>query len=267
MPFMVDSSKWSVIEAGLKCLQGKGIANSISLKEGEEDFLAKAREDPALRRRASSSWRSTRQGQAETVDRKVAICRRAYDLLTRKAGWDPTDVVFDPNILAIATGIEEHSAFAKQLHRGHAHHQGRLPRREGLRRRQQPLVLVPRQQPRARGDALGVPLPRHQGRHGHGHRQRRADRRLRGHPQGAARARGGRPLRPPPDATERLVTLAETVKGQGKKKELDLAWRDAPVEQRLTARARARHRRLHRGRRRGGAAEARRGRSTSSRGR
>src|SRR5258708_4621587 len=112
IPFMVDSSKWSVIEAGLKCLQGKGIANSISLKEGEDDFLAKARK---IRRYGAGVvvMAFDEQGQAETVERKVSICRRAFDLMTKRGGWDPTDIVFDPNILAIGTGIEEHAAFAR----------------------------------------------------------------------------------------------------------------------------------------------------------
>src|SRR5262249_26871819 len=112
IPVMVDSSKWTVIEAGLKCLQGKGIANSISLKEGEADFLAKA---STLRRYGAGVvvMAFDETGQAETVERKVSICRRAYDLLVKKGGWDPTDVVFDPNILAVATGIEEHAAFAR----------------------------------------------------------------------------------------------------------------------------------------------------------
>ena len=104
IPFMVDSSKWTVIEAGLKRLEGKGIANSISLKEGERDFLDKAKR---IRRYGAGVvvMAFDEQGQADTVDRKVAICRRAFDLLTTRAGWDPTDIVFDPNILAIATGI------------------------------------------------------------------------------------------------------------------------------------------------------------------
>ncbi len=111
IPVMVDSSKWSVIEAGLKCLQGKGIANSISLKEGEEDFLAKAAK---IRRYGAGVvvMAFDEKGQAETVERKVGICRRAYDLLLAQ-GWAATDIVFDPNILAIGTGIEEHAAFAR----------------------------------------------------------------------------------------------------------------------------------------------------------
>src|SRR5437762_2557184 len=111
VPFMIDSSKWSVIVAGLKCVQGKPVVNSISLKEGEEEFLKKA----SLVRRYGAGvvvMAFDEQGQADTCDRKVAICRRAYRLLTERAGFDPRDIIFDPNVLAIATGLEEHNAYA-----------------------------------------------------------------------------------------------------------------------------------------------------------
>src|SRR5438445_13967 len=112
LPIMVDSSRWSVIEAGLKCLQGKGIVNSISLKEGEEPFLEHAR---LIRRYGAGVvvMAFDERGQAETVERKVAICERAYRLLVDQAGFAPGDIVFDPNVLAVATGIEEHAGFAK----------------------------------------------------------------------------------------------------------------------------------------------------------
>src|SRR5262245_65846531 len=95
---MVDSSKWSVIEAGLKCVQGKPVVNSISLKEGEADFLAKAAH---IRRYGAGVvvMAFDEQGQADTIARKVAICQRAYRLLVDRAGFDPTDIIFDPNIL------------------------------------------------------------------------------------------------------------------------------------------------------------------------
>ena len=111
VPIMIDSSKWTVIEAGLKCVQGKSIVNSISLKEGEEDFLDKAR---LIRRYGAGVvvMAFDEQGQAETAERKVSICKRAYDLLTQEVNFDPSDIIFDPNILAIATGIEEHNPFA-----------------------------------------------------------------------------------------------------------------------------------------------------------
>jgi len=111
IPVMIDSSKWSVLEAGLKCVQGKGIVNSISLKEGEADFLHKA---SVIQRYGAAAvvMAFDEQGQADTVERKVAICQRAYALLTGRAGWDPADIIFDPNVLAIATGLEEHSNYA-----------------------------------------------------------------------------------------------------------------------------------------------------------
>ncbi len=108
IPVMIDSSKWTVIEAGLKCVQGKGIANSISLKEGEADFLKKAR----LVQRYGAGvvvMAFDEVGQADTTERKVEICQRAYRLLTERAGFEASDIIFDPNILAIATGLEEHA--------------------------------------------------------------------------------------------------------------------------------------------------------------
>ena len=110
VPVMLDSSKWEVIEAGLKCVQGKSIVNSISLKEGEEPFLAHARK---LRRYGAAAviMAFDEQGQADTVERRVAICARAYRLLTGTVGFPPEDIIFDPNIFAVATGIEEHNAY------------------------------------------------------------------------------------------------------------------------------------------------------------
>jgi 5-methyltetrahydrofolate--homocysteine methyltransferase len=111
VPVMVDSSRWSVIEAGLRCLQGKGIVNSISLKEGEEVFLEQARK--VMRYGAAAVVMAfDEQGQADTCERKVAICTRAYRLLTDELGFPPEDIIFDPNIFAIATGIEEHDGYA-----------------------------------------------------------------------------------------------------------------------------------------------------------
>ena len=111
VPVMVDSSKWEVIEAGLKCLQGKGIVNSISLKEGEEKFLHQAK----LVRRYGAAvvvMAFDERGQADTFERRVAVCQRAYDLLTRMAGFPPQDIIFDPNVLTVGTGMEEHANYA-----------------------------------------------------------------------------------------------------------------------------------------------------------
>ena len=111
LPIMIDSSKFSVIEAGLKCVQGKCIVNSISLKEGEESFLKQAK---LVRRYGAAAvvMAFDEVGQADTVERKVSICKRAYDLLIQKVGFIPEDIIFDPNIFAVATGIEEHNDYA-----------------------------------------------------------------------------------------------------------------------------------------------------------
>ncbi|MBK6571390.1 MAG: methionine synthase [Saprospiraceae bacterium] len=111
VPVMVDSSKWKVIEAGLKCLQGKSVVNSISLKEGEESFLYQARK---VRNYGAAVvvMAFDEEGQADTIKRKVEICKRAYDLLIQRVGFPPEDIIFDPNIFAVATGIEEHNEYA-----------------------------------------------------------------------------------------------------------------------------------------------------------
>jgi len=110
VPVMIDSSKWSIIEAGLKCLQGKSVVNSISMKEGEEQFLEQAR----LAQRYGAAvvvMAFDETGQAETFKQKVDVCQRAYDLLTEQIGFDPEDIIFDPNIFAVATGIEAHARY------------------------------------------------------------------------------------------------------------------------------------------------------------
>ena len=111
VPIVVDSSKWSILEAGLKCVQGKGIVNSISLKEGEEVFREQAR---TVRRFGAAVivMAFDEEGQADTLERKVEICRRAYRILTEEVGFPPEDIIFDPNIFAVATGIEEHDGYA-----------------------------------------------------------------------------------------------------------------------------------------------------------
>lgn len=111
LPIMLDSSKWSVIKAGLKCLQGKGIVNSISLKEGEEEFVNHAKEILQFGA-AVIVMAFDENGQADTFERKIKICKRAYTILTEQVGFAPQDIIFDPNILTIATGIEEHNNYA-----------------------------------------------------------------------------------------------------------------------------------------------------------
>lgn len=111
VPVMIDSSKWEVIEAGLKCLQGKGIVNSISLKDGEEAFIKRAR---TIRRYGAATvvMAFDETGQADSFQRKIEVCKRSYDILVNKAGFPATDIIFDPNILTVATGIEEHNNYA-----------------------------------------------------------------------------------------------------------------------------------------------------------
>src|SRR5579863_5382235 len=114
VPVMIDSSKWTVIEAGLKCLQGKGIVNSISMKEGEAAFLEHARKVRAYGA-AVVVMAFDEAGQADTVERKVSICERSYKLLTEQAGFPPEDIIFDPNIFAVATGIEQHNGYSRDF--------------------------------------------------------------------------------------------------------------------------------------------------------
>src|SRR5918912_2498017 len=113
VPIMIDSSKWSVIEAGLKCVSGKPIVNSISMKEGEEEFLRLARKVRDYGA-AVVVMAFDEVGQADTKERKVEICERAYKLLVAE-GFPPEDIIFDPNVLAVATGIEEHDEYAKNF--------------------------------------------------------------------------------------------------------------------------------------------------------
>jgi len=111
VPIMVDSSKWSVIEAGLRCVQGKGVVNSISLKEGEESFRRQARE---VRKYGAAVivMAFDEQGQADTLERRITVCTRCYDILVNEVGFPPEDIIFDPNVFAVATGIEEHRRYA-----------------------------------------------------------------------------------------------------------------------------------------------------------
>jgi 5-methyltetrahydrofolate--homocysteine methyltransferase len=233
LPIMVDSSKWSVIEAGLKCVQGKGVVNSISLKEGEQDFLDKAR---CIKRYGAGVvvMAFDEHGQAETVERKVAICQRAYHLLTTRVGFDPHDIIFDPNILAIGTGIEEHNRFAINYLEATKIIKQRCPGAKisgGVSN----LSFAFRGNDRVR-EAIHSAFLYHAIRAGMDmgivnagqlgiYEEIPKD--LLEHVEDLLFDRR-------PDATERLVTLAETVKGQGQKKALDLSWREGSVEERLS---------------------------------
>jgi 5-methyltetrahydrofolate--homocysteine methyltransferase len=232
LPIMVDSSRWTVLEAGLKCLQGKGVVNSLSLKEGEELFLEQAR--AVLGYGAGVVVMAfDEQGQAETVERKVAICERAYRLLVDEVGFAPEDIVFDSNVLAVATGIEEHAEFAKAfiaalplikercpgvktsggisnlsfsfrgndvvreaMHSAFLYHAIAAGLDMGIVNAGQ-LILYADIEPELLERVEDVIFNRRD------------------------------------DATERLVEYASRVKGEGTRRELDLSWRETTVEKRL----------------------------------
>jgi 5-methyltetrahydrofolate--homocysteine methyltransferase len=233
VPLMIDSSKWSIIEAGLKCVQGKSIVNSISLKEGEENFIKHA----ALVRKygaAAVVMAFDEAGQADTYQRKIDICKRSYDILVHKVGFPPEDIIFDPNIFAVATGIEEHNNYAvdfieatrwirknlpyakvsggvsnvsfsfrgnepvrEAIHTVFLYHAIKAGMNMGIVNAGQ--LGVYEEIPRELRDAVeDVVLNRH------------------------------------PDAGEKLVKLAESVKGGGKEQVEDLEWRKGTVQERLT---------------------------------
>ena len=232
LPIMVDSSRWSVLEAGLKCVQGKAIVNSISLKEGEEAFLDQAR---TIRRYGAGAvvMAFDEQGQADTVERKVEICARAYDLLVARAGFPPEDVVFDPNVLAVATGIEEHADYAKAFIEAIPLIKERCPgaRVSGgisnlsfsfrgndvVREAMHSAFLL---------HAIRAGLDMGIVNAGQLVVYEDIEPELLEHVEDVIWNRR-------PDATERLVELAGRVQGEGTRRELDLSWRDAPVEERL----------------------------------
>ena len=173
VPVMIDSSKWSVIEAGLKCLQGKGIVNSISLKEGEEQFLRRAK---LIRRYGAAVvvMAFDERGQADSFERKIEVCQRSYRILTEQAGFPPQDIIFDPNVLTVATGIEEHNNYAADFIRTAKWIKENLP----FARVSGGISNISFS---FRGNNMvreamhsGVSLSRHPGGAGHGHRQRRA---------------------------------------------------------------------------------------------
>jgi 5-methyltetrahydrofolate--homocysteine methyltransferase len=231
LPLMIDSSKWSVIEAGLKCVQGKPIVNSISLKEGEADFLAKAR---AIMRYGAGVvvMAFDEQGQADTADRKVAICQRAYRLLTG-IGFDPHDIIFDPNVLAIATGIEEHASYAVAFIEAVGALKSRCPGAHvsgGISN----LSFAFRGNDVVR-EAIHAVFLFHAIRAGldmgivnAGQLAQYED-----IPADLLERVEDVVLDRREDATERLVEFANQVKGTGTRRTQDLAWRDQPVDGRL----------------------------------
>jgi 5-methyltetrahydrofolate--homocysteine methyltransferase len=233
VPVMVDSSKWSVIEAGLKCVQGKGIVNSISMKEGEEAF----RHHAHLVRRYGAAvvvMAFDEQGQADTVERKVDICARAYKILVDEVGFPPEDIIFDPNIFAVATGIEEHSGYgvafieAAQIIRQrlpHAHISGGVSNLSFSFRGNEPV----RQAMHAVFLYHAIKAGMDMGIVNAGQLALYDD-----IPAELRDACEDVVLNRREDATERLLGLAEKYKGAGaEKKEVDLEWRTRPVEKRI----------------------------------
>ena len=172
VPILVDSSKWEVIEAGLKCVQGRAFVNSISRKEGEEKFLEQATK--CLRYGAAVVVMAfDEKGQADTRDRKVEICERAYNLLIEKIGFPPEDIIFDPNIFAIATGIEEHDNYAVDFIQATREIKARLPYARISGGVSNVSFSFRGNEPVRRAIHAVFLLSRHRRRHGHGHRQRR----------------------------------------------------------------------------------------------
>jgi 5-methyltetrahydrofolate--homocysteine methyltransferase len=232
LPIIVDSSRFSALEAGLRCLQGKGVVNSISLKEGEESFLEQARVVRAYGA-AVVVMAFDERGQAETVERKVEILGRAYDLLTTQAGFAPEDIILDPNILAVATGIEEHATFAKAFIEAIPRLKERCPAAlvsGGISN----LSFAFRGNDAVR-EAMHASFLYHAIRAG-------LDMGI----VNAGQLAVYEDIEPDllervedvlfdrrPDATERLVEYASTVTGGATKRELDLSWREAPVGERL----------------------------------
>ena len=195
VPVMIDSSKWEVLETGLRVVQGKSVVNSISLKEGKQEFLHRAR---LIRRYGAAAvvMLFDEQGQADTYARKIEVAQRAYKLLTDD-GFPAEDIIFDPNILAVATGIEAHDAYARDFIEAVRWIKQNLPHAKISGRRVESLVRLPGQQRRARGHAFGVSLPRHPSGYGHGDRQSPDAANLQRHRTGTARtSRGCHPLPP-----------------------------------------------------------------------
>ncbi|RME79933.1 MAG: methionine synthase [Planctomycetota bacterium] len=232
IPIMIDSSKWEVIEAGLKAIQGKGIVNSISLKEGEELFLEQARK---IRKYGAAVivMAFDEEGQAETAEKKVAIAKRAYKLLTEEVGFPPQDIIIDPNIFAVATGIPEHNEYGlafleatREIKKvcpgvlisgGVSNLSFSFRGNEGLRQAMHSVFLYHAIQA---GMDMGIVNP------GQITVYEEIPKDLRERIEDVL-------LNRRPDATERLLEVAEKVKVTGKNKGQDLEWRKLPVEERL----------------------------------
>jgi 5-methyltetrahydrofolate--homocysteine methyltransferase len=232
VPIMIDSSKWEVIEAGLKCVQGKCVVNSISLKEGETQFLEHARK---LKRYGAATvvMAFDEKGQADTYQRKIEICERAYKLLVEKVGFDPADIIFDPNVFALATGLEEHNNYGVDFIEAVRWIKQNLPGaktsggisnlsfsfrgNDHVREAMHTVFLF---HAIKAGLTMGIVNAGQIGIYDE------LEPSLREHCEDVVLNRRA-------DATERMLAFAETVKGDGKAKVEDLSWREMPVVERL----------------------------------
>jgi 5-methyltetrahydrofolate--homocysteine methyltransferase len=233
VPFMIDSSKWEIIEAGLKCVQGKGIVNSISLKEGEENFIEQARK---IKRYGAAVivMAFDENGQADSYERRIEICQRSYDILTKTVEFPCEDIIFDPNIFPVATGMEEHNNNAVDFFRSTKWIRTNLPGAHvsggvsnvsfsfrGNNKVREAMHSAFLFHAIANGMDMGIVNPSMLEVYSD------IEPSLLTYVEDVL-------LNRRPDATERLLELAETVKGDGKKKEIDLSWRNAPVKERLS---------------------------------
>lgn len=232
VPIMIDSSKWEIIEAGLKCIQGKGIVNSISLKEGEENFIGQAKK---IKRFGAATvvMAFDEQGQADSYERRIEICERSYRILVDKVGFPPQDIIFDPNIFPVATGMEEHNNNALDFFRATQWIREHLPGAHvsgGVSN-----VSFSFRGNNAVREAMHSAFLYHGIKHGMDmgivnptmlEVYDDIDKTLLEHVEDVL-------LNRRPDATERLLDFAETFKGEDKVKTVDLAWRNAPVSERL----------------------------------
>ncbi|MFN7407769.1 MAG: dihydropteroate synthase, partial [Cyclobacteriaceae bacterium] len=233
VPVMIDSSKWEVIEAGLKCLQGKGIVNSISLKGGEEEFIRQAK---LVKRYGAATvvMAFDEQGQADTYERRISICQRAYNILVNQVGFPPEDIIFDPNIFPVATGIEEHRTYAVDFFRAtqwirqnlpHAHVSGGVSNvsfsfrgNQIVREAMHSAFLYHAIQ---HGMDMGIVNPTMLEVYDE-------------IPKDLLERVEDVLLNRRDDATERLLEFAESFKGTARKKEVDTEWRNGSLEERMT---------------------------------
>ena len=233
VPIMIDSSKWEVIEAGLKCVQGKSIVNSISLKEGEENFLKQAK---LVKRYGAAAvvMAFDEKGQADTYARKTEICKRAYDVLTQKADFAPEDIIFDPNIFALATGLDEHNNYGNDFINATRWIRENLPHAKisggvsnlsfsfrGNDHVREAMHTVFLYHAIKAGMTMGIVNAGQMGIYD------QIDPELRDHCEDVILNRRD-------DATERMLELAQRVKGDAKVRVEDLSWREAPVKERLS---------------------------------